>query len=151
MRRENKLKIILINWCTAHQEVEDNYYLQMRLAVERACYENDMELVKIYREDNAFENFPEAGGAIALGRFSEADQKRMEVFKNLVYLTVPANEKYEVVINFEKAMRSAVDRLLELGHRENGYIGGREYFEKAGETKETVGEFPEISYGIKPV
>jgi LacI family transcriptional regulator len=138
MRRENKLKIILINWCTAHQEVEDNYYLQMRLAVERACYENDMELVKIYREDNAFENFPEAGGAIALGRFSEADQKRMEVFKNLVYLdSSPANEKYDaVVINFEKAMRSAVDRLLELGHERIGYIGGREYFEKSGETKE---------------
>lgn len=144
MKKERQLKIVLVNWCTAHQEVEDNYYLSMRLAVERACYENDIELVKVYREDRPFDfqSFTEAGGAIALGRFTEADQKRMEDLKNLIYLdSSPADGRHDaVVIDFEKAMRSAVDHLLELGHKRIGYIGGREYFEKVGATKEIRAE-----------
>lgn len=122
-------KIVLIHWYTRAQELEDNYYLAIRLGIEKACHEKGIELYKVFRDEQIREkiNFD---GAIALGKFGDDEVKQMsETYKEIVFVdSSPNEEKYDaVVIDFEHAMIQAIDHLIQTGGKKIGYIGGREY------------------------
>lgn len=123
----NKLKIVLIHWYTREQELEDNYYLSIRLGIENYAREHNLEVLKVFVGDTIL---PDASGAIALGKF---DEKEVEIFssryENIVFVdSSPDPEKFDsVIIDFEKAYKDAIDYLKELGYQKIGYIGGREY------------------------
>lgn len=126
-RELNKLKIVLIHWYTREQELEDNYYLSIRLGIENYAREHNLEVLKVFVGDKIL---PDASGAIALGKF---DEKEVEIFssryENIVFVdSSPDPEKFDsVIIDFEKAYKDAIDYLKELGYQKIGYIGGREY------------------------
>lgn len=126
-RELNKLKIVLIHWYTREQELEDNYYLSIRLGIENYAREHNLEVLKVFVGDTIL---PDASGAIALGKF---DEKEVEIFssryENIVFVdSSPDPEKFDsVIIDFEKAYKDAIDYLKELGYQKIGYIGGREY------------------------
>lgn len=125
-----KLKIGLVHWYTMSQELDDPYYMSIRLGIEKMCYENDVEIVKIFKPDEYdFQKLESVDGFIAIGKFTDSQiSKIYERSQNIVFVdSSPMEEKFDcVVIDFEKAVTGALDYLWEIGHRKIGYIGGRE-------------------------
>lgn len=125
---ENKLKIVLIHWYNMEQELLDNYYLSIRLGIENYCSNNNIELIKTFVSDST--HLPKADGAICLGKFDDYEVNLFsKSYENIVFLdSSPDPERFDsVVIDFKKAYESAINYLVSLGHKEIGYIGGREY------------------------
>lgn len=126
-----KLKIGLVHWYTMSQELDDPYYMSIRLGIEKMCYENNIEIVKIFKPDEYdFQKLEAVDGFIAIGKFTDNQiAKIYEKSQNIVFVdSSPQEERFDsVVIDFEKAVTGALDHLWSIGHRNIGYIGGREY------------------------
>lgn len=142
------LTIGLIHWYTMQQELDDTYYLSIRLGIERTCYERQIELVKIFKTNNDFDidHIKPLDGVIAVGKFSDEDVKLFdEKFPIVVFAdSSPEETKFDsVVIDFESSMVKAIDYVLSLGHKKIGYIGGREFI---GKNMKALGERREIVF-----
>jgi len=142
------LTIGLIHWYTMQQELDDTYYLSIRLGIERTCYERQIELVKIFKTNNDFDidHVKQLDGVIAVGKFSDEDIKLFdEKFPIVVFVdSSPEESKFDsVVIDFESSMVKAIDYILSLGHHRIGYIGGREFI---GKNMKALGERREIVF-----
>lgn len=141
----NKYKIALINWYTRDQEIEDNYYLSIRLGVEEECHRRGIELIKVFYDD-INQALPIAHGAIAIGKF---DEDEISLFNNhynhIVFVDSSPNEQLydSIVIDFETAYLKAINYLEELGFKDIGYIGGREYTHSM---KKLIGERRELFF-----
>lgn len=145
-RAPKKLKIGLVHWYTMSQELDDPYYMSIRLGIEKMCYENNIEIVKIFRPDEYdFQKLESVDGFIAIGKFTDGQiAKIYERSPNIVFVdSSPQETRFDsVVIDFEKAVTGALDYLWQIGHRNIGYIGGREYIGPdqvaLGERRESV-------------
>ena len=142
------LTIGLIHWYTMQQELDDTYYLSIRLGIERTCYERQIDLVKIFKTNDEFEidHIKPLDGVIAVGKFSDEDVKLFdEKFPIVVFVdSSPEETKFDsVVIDFESSMVKAIDYILSLGHKRIGYIGGREFI---GKNMKALGERREIVF-----
>lgn len=132
VRKQESGKIALLQWYTEKEELEDLYYMSIRLGVENRCRHHGIQVEK-YFQDN-IEDLKEAEdiqGLIAIGKFSSKQVSELEKrTKNLVFVdTSPDEERFDsVVIDFEKATKKVLDHLIDKGHRDIGYIGGREVF-----------------------
>lgn len=138
----------LLHWYTIEQELDDTYYLSIRLGVERTCYEKQIELIKIFRSEDAYDldHLKPLDGVIAIGKFSNDEIKSFEdKFPVIIFVdSSPEETQYDsVVIDFESAMKKAIDHIIQLGHQRIGYIGGREYI---GEHSTALGERREIFF-----
>lgn len=144
-KNTNNHTVALIHWFTRDQEIEDHYYLSIRLGVERACYEQGLTLTKIFYDD-LYKMIKPADGAIAVGKF---DEKEIELFKtyykNIVFVDSSPDEQLfdSVIIDFEKAYSDAINYLEGLGFTDIGYIGGREFTHTL---KKQIGERREIFF-----
>lgn len=148
MNLKKPLTIGLIHWYTMHQELEDTYYLSIRLGIERSCYDRHIELVKIFKTNDHYQldNIKNLDGVIAVGKFSKEDIQLFDKkFPIIVFVdSSPDDIKYDsVVIDFKQAFTKAIDYILSLGHERIGYIGGREYI---GKDQEALGEQREIVF-----
>jgi LacI family transcriptional regulator len=142
------LSIGLIHWYTMQQELDDTYYLSIRLGIERTCYEKQIDLVKIFKTNDHFEldNIKSLDGLIAVGKFSEEDVKLFEENSPVVIFvdSSPEETKFDsVIIDFESSMKKAIDYVISLGHQKIGYIGGREYI---GKNMQALGERREVVF-----
>ncbi len=140
-KAQQKLRIGLVHWYTMNQELDDPYYMAIRLGIEKMCYENSIEIIKIFKPDEYdFQSLGMVDGFIAIGKFTESQiGKITEISPNIVFVdSSPFEERFDsVVIDFEKAVIGALDFLWNLGHRRIGYIGGREYI---GHERVALGE-----------
>ena len=133
-KHKQKLKIAMIHWYTRNQELEDTYYLTIRLGIEKAAHDLGISLVKVFYDDLKKDLVPLVG-AIAIGKF---DSSEIELFNNYyTYITFvdssPDESKYDsVVIDFEQAYAHAIKYLEDLKITDVGYIGGREFTHKLG-------------------
>ncbi|WP_347548713.1 LacI family DNA-binding transcriptional regulator [Pseudalkalibacillus hwajinpoensis] len=127
-------KIAVIHWYTEKEELNDLYYMSIRLGVEQRCQEERLDLVKIFKdnyEDLEKENIQ---GMIAVGKFSNDEIASLtKVTPNIVFVDYdPGQEMYDsVVVDFEKATYKVLDYFVSRGHERIGYIGGRETFRDA--------------------
>ena len=148
MNLKKPLTIGLIHWYTMPQELDDTYYLSIRLGIERACFEKHIDLVKIFRtkDDYDLDHLKALDGVIAVGKFSDDEVHLFEQkFPAIVFVdSSPNDSKFDsVVIDFEQAFRKAIDYIISLGHTRIGYIGGREYI---GKNQIALGEQREIVF-----
>ncbi|ARP43185.1 LacI family transcriptional regulator [Geobacillus sp. 47C-IIb] len=127
----------LIHWYSERQEIDDPYYMAIRLGVEKECFERGIQLVKLFKQNGAYpiERMKELDGIIAVGKFGP---KEVSDFargaKQIVFVDCSPDERQfdSVVIDLRQATITVLDYLLQLGHTKIGYIGGREYVD--GET-----------------
>lgn len=138
---KQKFKIGLIHWYSIRQELEDPYYMSIRIGIEKLCYEQSIEIVKVYEpEQSDLSILDGVAGVIAVGKYDELDVKRFEnVSANLVFVdSSPREHDFDsVVINFEDAIKQALEYLMKKGHSHIGYIGGQEFI---GPQKQPLGE-----------
>ncbi|MDO5028620.1 MAG: LacI family DNA-binding transcriptional regulator [Bacillota bacterium] len=120
----------VVQWISSDAEIEDPYYSSLRLAVE-SFFVKEKIPTKIYYKENFEEIFQDKNilGLVCLGKFS-LDQAHdfYKVSKNLVFVDFNPDEKHfhSVVPDLKGATEDLLAYLKEMGHREIGFIGGRE-------------------------
>ncbi|MBT2684215.1 LacI family DNA-binding transcriptional regulator [Bacillus sp. ISL-37] len=126
-----RTKIGLVYWYSQEQELADPYYMSIRLGVEKESFERKIDLIKMFKNaDYQMSDWVEGlDGIIAVGKYSEND---IEQFKsmagNIVLVDYSPSENYDsIVVDFRKAMIQMLEYLIDLGHEQIGFIGGREF------------------------
>lgn len=117
----------IIYWYNYEEELEDPYYLSIRLAAEKKCNENNLNLVKLTEHSN-IEDFNKVSGIIAIGKFTLTTvEKLSNSNENIVFVDFSPNEnKFDsVMADVGKATTEILNYLYELGHRKIGFIGGK--------------------------
>jgi LacI family transcriptional regulator len=130
-RKPSTTKIALIHWYTEQEELDDLYYMSIRIGIERRCQQCGLGVIKVAPQDTdnlAKENIQ---GIIAVGKFSTREitafQSKTE---NLVFVDFsPDDDRFDSVeIDFARGARRVIEHFLAKGHQAIGYIGGRESF-----------------------
>jgi LacI family transcriptional regulator len=124
-------KIALLQWYTEKEELEDLYYMSIRLGVENQSRQLGFSVSKYFQDNFETLKQDEIQGLIAIGKFSDKQIKEMvSITNNIVFVDFsPDEEQFDsIVSDFEKATKKVIDHYLENGHEKIGFIGGREVF-----------------------
>ncbi len=129
--KANVKKIAVVHWYTVVQEVNDPYFISIRMGIQHECIENDIEFDIIYNDGNLRKNITshKYHGIIVLGRFSEEDKDFIEsINSNIVYAhTKDMRFKHDnVMADFRAMTNDVLCYLIGKGHKKIGYIGGQE-------------------------
>ena len=131
VKKEVKRSVGVVQWISSYEEEEDPYYFGLRMSVENFCIQNNLRVHRYYIEtfEEIFEN-DHLDGLICIGKFSL--QQAMDFERHcpkIVFVdSNPDSKKYSsVVSDLTLATLDLVAYLKEMGHRNIGYIGGREY------------------------
>lgn len=133
----NKTHVAIISWYTPQQEIEDSYYMQIRLSCEKRLKKSGLTFTNILF-DPARPITDVYGGVIAIGKYSS--QEMLQICSccpssNVICVDFsPDDEKYSCVsFDFRIAIDKALEHFLQMGHTRIGYIGGREYYKDTSE------------------
>ncbi|MFX3624773.1 MAG: LacI family DNA-binding transcriptional regulator [Ectobacillus sp.] len=130
-KKEAVPKIAIIHWYTEQEELDDLYYMSIRLGIEQGCQQHNLQVVKFFHNNYESIGSEDIQGIIAVGKFSDKQVKDLNrITDNIVFVDFsPNDEKFDcVVIDFEKATKKVLHYFIENGHEHIGYIGGRETF-----------------------
>jgi len=128
---ENVLNFGLIHWYNEFQEINDPYFISIRMGIEEECKNNNINLIKIYNDETQNDKLTNNtfDGLIILGKF---DKERINSFKqyaeNIVFVH-SNNPKFEydsVQADFRELTNDVLKYLMSTGHKKIGFIGGRE-------------------------
>lgn len=127
-KRKKKYNIGLYCSYSYEEELNDTYYLSIRIAIENKIKEEQLNIYRI-EDIEEFRNLKNIDGVIAIGTFDELDVSNIEKCeKPIVFVDHRGDEeKFDsVVIDYEKATYKAMDYLFSLGHKKIAFIGGCE-------------------------
>lgn len=121
-------KIVIFEWYTREEELDDLYYYAIRIGLERQAQELGYEIIRIFSKDD-WSLMQEADGIIALGKFSPKTIQDLESYgKPLIF--VDSNTLYLghscVTTDLEDSVIMVLDHFLEKGHEEIGLLVGQE-------------------------
>ncbi|MDS0525392.1 LacI family DNA-binding transcriptional regulator [Clostridium sp. SHJSY1] len=130
-KKKSNNRVAIVKWYTEEEELNDLYYLSIRLGIEKKCKELNFGVV-MYTQDNISQIKDEnIQNIIAVGKFSKDEINRFtNGDSNIIFVDYSPNENIydSVVTNFELATKNVVDHYIEKGHKNIGYIGGIEFF-----------------------
>lgn len=126
-----KTKIALITWYTTFDELNDPYYLSLRMNIESYCQQNGLEIVSYYSIPSLFEQLQQDSydGIILLGKYSEAFIEQVySIQPNLVLLDqYVQHPNVDVVVpDLENATLEIIDYYLNRNITQIGFICGIE-------------------------
>lgn len=130
-RRPSPYQIAIVNWYTEEEELDDLYYMSIRMGVENRCDDHKLQMKKVSLEQLASVQREDINGIIAIGKFSQKQAAKLRnVTENIVFVDCsPEEDLYDsVVSNFERATANVIDYFIRCGHEKIGYIGGRETY-----------------------
>ena len=121
----------IVQWFSAQQEIDDSYYLRIRQGIEDYCRDHCIHVIRTYKADLGYaEQLKGVDGLICIGKFSE---KEIEYFRNItdsilfLDMAVDNIDISTITLDFEQAVRSALQYLTGLGHQKIGFLTGKEY------------------------
>lgn len=128
---KKRLRIAVFHWYTIEQEINDPYFISIRIGVQRACRELGILFDVIYREDRGQNPFEEHlyDGVIMIGSFNKETQNYItDRFSSVVFVNSEDDEgKHDSVrVDFRALSRDVLYYLINQGHNKIAYIGGRE-------------------------
>ena len=132
--RKSKLKNYTIGIICSFNEVKelnDPYFLSIRMSVEKKCIEENVEFkslyfTKILNDDTS--GYKGLDGIIAIGIFQDYEiQKLKELSQNIVFIdSSPEEWEFDsIVVDLKYGARKALEYLYSLGHKDIGYIGAK--------------------------
>lgn len=127
-KRRKRLKIGVLYSYSLEEELEDTYYLSVRVSIEKKLAEEGYKKYRISSGDGK-EDMAALDGIICLGTFSHSMMERIESFQKptLIADAVPDTEKFDSVIHdIERSVFKVMKYLLSLGHKKIAFIGGYE-------------------------
>jgi LacI family transcriptional regulator len=121
----------LILTSSQEDELNDPYYLSIRLGIEMACEQHKLRINTVIRltREISTSSLDEVDGIIIVGSIDgQAIQKIKENKKEIVFVNFnPKLSGCDVVISdLESATERVLNHLMSLNHTRIGYIGGRE-------------------------
>lgn len=132
--KKSTFKVAIANWYTEKEEVLDPYYLSIRLAVEKKCASENIEVVKLSPLFNI--GIKEVDGIIAIGKFGHKELEKLKtVSENIVFVdSSPQSDVYDsVVCDLKYATINILNYLEKLGHKNIGFISGIEHINEGKE------------------
>ena len=128
-KRPAKRKVGFITLHQMQDEIQDPYFLSIRMGIERQCRERQIQLVKVYNNSPGDwkSKLQNVAGLIILGHFSSEEVEAfVAINPNVVFVdTSPDDLKYDsVVVDFRRAIRNVLDQFYDNGHRKIGFLGG---------------------------
>ncbi|CAM3268663.1 LacI family DNA-binding transcriptional regulator [Vagococcus fessus] len=121
-------KIALVHWYSESKELEDLYYLSIRMGVEKYVQDKKIELVRVFEGQDLPQDL-EVDGIVAIGKFSESQRQALaDVSRNLVFVdSDQTREGYDsVVVDFVQGVHEVLNYFIEKGITEIGMISGQE-------------------------
>lgn len=127
----NTLNFGLIHWYNEFQEINDPYFISIRMGIEDECKSNNINLIKIYNDDTQNDKLTANtfDGLIILGKFDEARTNSFKQYSENIVFVHSKNTKFQydsVQADFRELTDDVLKYLLAAGHRKIGFIGGRE-------------------------
>lgn len=130
-RSKGTLAFGILQWYSIRQELEDPYYLSIRLGAEKYCSENGINVVRAFRGDTDYlTSLKGVNGMICIGKFAEEEiQTFAGITPNFILVDMHTTRILHncMTLDFRHATMDALDYLISLGHRAIGYLGGKEY------------------------
>ncbi|MCX7773556.1 MAG: LacI family DNA-binding transcriptional regulator [Clostridia bacterium] len=128
-----KIRFGLLHFLSLEEELEDPYYISIRLGIEKKCRERNVELVKLYRDAAGYpvEQLKHIHGLLAVGKFSREDIKNIRLhLRDIVVVDAsPLEEEVDsVVVEVDNTMRKLLDFAIEQGFKRIGFFGGNEKY-----------------------
>ena len=113
--------------------------IKVRRGIEDFCVKNCINVVRTFKSNpNYLEQIEDADGIVCIGKFSDEEvEKFMSITKNIVFLDMSFHDYKATTfsLDFEMAVNEALTYLIELGHKEIAFLGGREFL---GEENDNV-------------
>lgn len=119
--------ILILQWLDNKEELEDIYYMSIRIGVEKRAEELGFTIIKTSQIDEDLTK--RVHGVIAIGKFdSDIIQTISKLHKNVCFIgsNFPLREFDSVNGDFALATELALEHLLEIGHTEIGFVGVEE-------------------------
>jgi LacI family transcriptional regulator len=120
--------VALLYWMTNREELEDVYYKQIRLEIEKQAKLRNVSIVRYKLEDGIESVDPKSTAFIAIGRFKKEELLHMKsITPHGIFVdTTPPDEEFfdSVRPNLPLMVRQIVDYFLSMGHKNIGFIGG---------------------------
>lgn len=121
----------ILHWYTMQQELEDPYYLTIRLGAENYCNEHNIQVKRTFRDDTNFkEHLQHINGLICIGKFSKQEVRSFyQIQKNIIFadMRMYPITKNSIILDFQQAMIDTIEYVLSQGHHKLTYLGGKEY------------------------
>ena len=132
--RKNKLKnytIGIVCSFSETKELNDPYFLSIRMAIEKKCIEDNIGFKSLYLsnflKDNSY-NYKDLDGIIAIGIFEDNEINSLkELSSNIIFIdSSPEEWQFDsIVVDLKYGVKKALDYLYNLGHKDIGYIGAK--------------------------
>ena len=123
----NNRKIGVFQWRSDNEELDDIYYMSIRLGVEKKAAELGYDLLKIPTLED--QSIASVDGLIAIGKFKQEPLHRLSS-KHPKLVVIGSNfplENYDSVnSDFTQAAELALQHLIDLGHRKIAFLGAEE-------------------------
>ena len=123
-----KFRFAVISMYSKLEEIEDPFYLSIRLGVETKIQGRNIELVVLNDVNGAYDYslLKPVDGIACIGHFTNSEITEFEKFsKNIVFVNSnPLPKQYDsVLFDGENAIEEVMNYLFKMGHRDIGYIG----------------------------
>lgn len=125
-KRKKKLKLGIFCSYSPEEELEDTFYLSLRIAAEKKIEREGFQKIQIGREICP-EDAAKIDGIICLGTFSESTvQKIRDLDRPAVFIDAKGDQELfdSVVVNLTHSVKKVLDYLVEEGHERIAFIGG---------------------------
>ncbi|KRM61998.1 galactose operon repressor [Paucilactobacillus vaccinostercus DSM 20634] len=142
-------RIAVVQWYTQSQELDDLYYMSIRMGIEEHCQQVGYKAISIY--ESSLDQIP-AGvdGIIALGKFSPNQIRQLQRISSNVVLVDFDGLSHgcdSVVTDFEQSVDMVIDRFQQAEINDIGMIYGTE---KTTDQKQTIND-QRYHYFVKAV
>lgn len=128
-------KLAIVHWYSEKEELNDLYYLSIRLGAEKRAEEKGYDFIRVYQQtEGLFEE--KVDGVLAIGKFSPEQIEELASKTTAVSFVDfnPASPAYDaVLVDFQAAVVQVLDYFLEQGHTAVGFLAGEEmYSDRSG-------------------
>lgn len=125
-KKKKKLKLGVLCSYSQEEELEDTFYLTVRIAIEKKMEEEGFKRVEVAM-DSSKEQVASLDGLVCLGTFSEFMVERIKKFE-IPAIFVDASGDLDVfdsvVVDIKHSVRKVLDYLIEQKHTKIAFIGG---------------------------
>lgn len=123
-KEDNSKRIAIIQWLDEFQEIDDVYYMSIRIGAEKKAEELGYTIIKNPSLDS--DNFNDLMGILAIGLFNENQVKQIKSLnENVVFIgtNYPLDDFDTINGDFARATELALEFLRKNGHKKIGLIG----------------------------
>ena len=121
----------VFQWYSLFQELEDPYYQNIRVGIEKYCADQNIEVIRAFQSDPDYlKTLSGVDGLICIGKFAQKDIKAFEqLTDNIIFIDMRTSRISfnNIVLDFHQSVIDVIDYFVELGHTKIGYLGGKEY------------------------